>query len=113
MPVIMGSVEMDDLAKKLARMRYRRAIGYTRSLDLKRRLDIFRVAVGQNEWHTRFTLPTKGLRITLVERHQEYGEPNSLGYRKSRFKYIEARVEGIPDPVRERMLEKGVNIAEA
>ncbi len=112
MPVIMGSVEMNDLAQKLAKMRFRRAIGHIRSLDLKRRMDMFRVVIGANEWHTRYTLPTKGLRITLVERRQEHGEPNFQGYRKTRFKYIEARVEAIPENVRERMLEKGVNVAE-
>lgn len=95
MPVMMGTFEMEQLAGKLAKMRFRRAQGHIRSLDKKCKLDIFRVAVGP-EWHTRYTLPNKNIRITLVERHEWYGEPLSNGLRKARFKYVEARVESIP-----------------
>lgn len=113
MPVLMGQVEMDDLARKLAKMRRWRAKAYIRSLDKKGRLDMFRVVVGANEWHTRYTLPTKGIRVTLVEKREEYGTPNSLGYRKTRFKYVEARVEPLPDYLRERIDEQqeGIEVA--
>ena len=66
MPVLMGNVEINDLAQRLAKMRFNRAKAYVRSLDKKGHLDIFRVVVGSNEWHTRYTLPTRNLRITLV-----------------------------------------------
>lgn len=95
MPIVMGTFEMEQLAAKLAKMRFRRAQAHIRHLDKKCKLDIFRVAVGP-EWHTRYTLPTKNLRVTLVERHEWYGEPTDRGLRKARFKYLEARVEPIP-----------------
>ncbi|MCC6974574.1 MAG: hypothetical protein IT322_11250 [Anaerolineae bacterium] len=111
MPVILGQVEMDDLAKKLAKMRFNRAKAHVRSLDKKGKLDIFRVVVGANQWHTKYTLPTMGLQIILVERREETGSPNHLGFRRTRFRYVEARVEPIPDKVRERLIEKADDAA--
>lgn len=105
MPVIVGEVEMRDLAQKLIKMRFARAKGYIRSLDKKRRLDFFRISVGAQEIQTRFTLPTLGLRITLVERHELTGAPNYLGLRRTRFRYEEARVEPLPESLRERPMQ--------
>ncbi|MCC7450529.1 MAG: hypothetical protein IT324_24130 [Anaerolineae bacterium] len=96
MPIVMSVVEMNDLAQKLAKMSFNRAKGYIRGLDKRANLDMFRVAVGVGEWHTRFSLPTKGLWITLIEQHEEYGQPDNWGHRRVRFKYIEARVEPLP-----------------
>lgn len=95
MPIIMGQYEIDELAKRLAKMRFNRAKWHIRNLDPKCRLDIFRVAVG-NEWHTRYTLPTRSLRITLVER-REVRAVTKRGLEKTRFRYVEARVEPIPE----------------
>ena len=95
----MPTMSIDDmkaLAEKLAKMRFNRAKGYIRGLDKHGRLELFRVAVGTNEWHTRFALPTRDLLITLVETKEEYGAPNEMGYRNTRFKYLEARVEALP-----------------
>ncbi|PJF37071.1 MAG: hypothetical protein CUN49_02215 [Candidatus Thermofonsia Clade 1 bacterium] len=103
MPVIMGQYEIEALAKRLAKMRFNRAKWYIRNLDPKCRLDIFRVAVG-NEWHTRFTLPTLNLRITLVEKHETQGE-HKRGL-KARFRYVEARVEPIPEALRPKPREE-------
>ncbi len=96
MPIVMSVVEMNDLAKKLAKMSYNRAKGYIRGLDKHANLDMFRVSVGSGEWHTRFSLPTKGLWITLIEKHEEHGRPDDQGHHKMRFKYLEARVEPLP-----------------
>jgi len=101
MPIVMSVVEMNDLAQKLARMKYNRAKGYIRGLDKHANLDMFRVSVGADEWHTRFSLPTKGLWITLIEQHEEYDQPDNWGHRRVRFKYIEARVEPMPAFARE------------
>lgn len=106
MPVVFGQVEMDDLAKKLAKMRFNRAKAHIRSLDKKGKLNIFRVSVGGNQWHTKYTLPTLNLQITLVERREETGSANHLGFRRTKFRYIEAHVEAIPDKVRERLDEE-------
>jgi hypothetical protein len=97
MPVLISTAEMNDLAQKIAKMRYNRAKGYVRGLDKLSRLDLFRVAVGTGEWHTRYALPTRGLWVTLVERKEDVGLPDAHGYRRTRFKFIEARVETLPD----------------
>jgi hypothetical protein len=96
MPVLIGAVEMNDLAQKLAKMRFNRAKSYVRGLDKKCRLDIFRVVVGTDQWVTRYTLPTRGLQISLIERRVETGTPDSKGIRRTRFRFVEARVEPIP-----------------
>jgi hypothetical protein len=97
MPVLLSTAEMNDLAQKLAKMRFRRAKGYIRGMDKHSHLDMYRVAVGTDEWHTRWSLPTKGLWITLIEKKEEYGPPNGMGRRKIRFQYVQARVEPMPD----------------
>ncbi len=110
MPILYSTAEMDELAKKLAKMRFNRAKGYIRGMDKHVRLELFRVIVGSDEWITRFALPTKGLWITLVERKEEHGLPDAQGHHKMRFKYIEARVEPMPEfdfhPYNERSGER-------
>lgn len=103
MPVIMGQHEIEELARRLAKMRFNRAKWYIRNLDPKCRLDIFRVAVG-DEWHTRYTLPTLNLRITLVEKHEAVG--NAKRGIKARFRYVEARVEPIPEHLQPKPREE-------
>ena|SRR5258706_4876465 len=98
MPVRVGTAEMEDLAQKLAKMRFTWAKWYIRwRVDKQARLDMYRLAVGTDQWHTRFSCPNKGIRITLIERKETVGSPDSHGYRKTRFKFLEARVEPLPD----------------
>ncbi len=97
MPVVLSKLEMDELAQKLAKMKINRARANVRGMDPQARLDLFRVSVGSNRWITRWSLPTKGLRIMLVEQKEEYGDPDDHGYRKARFKYVEAMVEPLPE----------------
>lgn len=105
MPVLIGDVEMTDLAKKLAKMRFARAKGHIRSLDKKVHLDYFRNVIGKDQWHTRYTLPTRGLWITLIERcEQRNADLDPRGYPRTRFKYIEARVEPIPEHLRAKVV---------
>ena len=110
MPVLYSATEMEELAKKLAKMRFNRAKGHIRGMDKHVRLETFRLAVLPGEWQTRFALPTKGLWITLVERKEERGLPDDQGHHKMRFKYVEARVEPMPDfdyhPYNERSGER-------
>src|SRR5579859_7829792 len=93
----MTADQMTKLAQKLAKMRFNRAKGYVRGMDKHSNLELFRVAVAPGEWITRYALPDKDLLVTLVERKEEYGPSNDLGYRKTRFKYVEARVESLPE----------------
>ncbi len=108
MPVIMGEVEMRDLAQKLIKMRFARAKGYIRGLDKKCRLDYYRNSIGDGKYETRFTLPTLGLRITLMQRHEVTGAPNFQGLRRTRFRYEEARVDPLPESLRERPQQAAV-----
>ena len=97
MPILYSTVEMEELAKKLAKMRFNRAKGFIRGMDKHVRLEMFRLAITTGEWHTRFALPSKGLWITLIERKEERGLPDDQGHHKMRFLYLEARVEPMPD----------------
>jgi hypothetical protein len=106
MPVVVGQYEMDELAKKLAKMRFNRAKAHIRRYDPQNQLMIFRVVVGHGEFHTKYILPNRGLQVILVEKHETYGKPNHLGIPKTRFRYVEARVEGIPEKIRQRMEEE-------
>jgi hypothetical protein len=102
MPVLLGQVQMNDLAQKLAKMRFNKAKAHIRHIDKKNRLHTFRVAVGDNEWHTRYTLPSLNLMITLLEHREETGSPNHLGLRRTRFRYVRALVEPLPESMRNR-----------
>jgi len=89
--------EMNKLAQRIAKMRYNRAKGFVRGMDRKSDIELYRVAVGTGEWLTRYALPTKGLLVTLVERKEAVGPLNDQGHQQTKFKYIEARVEELPD----------------
>jgi hypothetical protein len=96
MPTKMSNDEMQRLAQKIAKMRYLRAKGYVRGLDKASILEAFRTAVGTDQWLTRYALPNKGLLITLVEQKETYGATSPMGYKPTRFKFVEARVEELP-----------------
>ncbi len=96
MPVLLSTAEMSELAQKLAKMKINKARRYIRGLDKNAKLEIFRDSVGYEQWLTRYSLPNKGLWITLVEKKEDYGAPDDRGYRKTRFKYLEAIVEPLP-----------------
>jgi hypothetical protein len=96
MPVLLSTAEMAELAQKLAKMKINRARNHIRRLDRNGKIELYRDSVGYNRWLTRYALPNKGLWITLVEEKEDYGPPSDLGYRKTRFKYLEAIVEPLP-----------------
>jgi hypothetical protein len=96
MPGTMTVDEMNKLAQKLVKMRFNRAKGYVRGMDRGSDIELYRVAVGTGEWLTRYALPNKGLLVTLVEKKEPYGPPDDHGYERTRFKYVEARVEELP-----------------
>lgn len=95
MPILISSLEMAELARKLAKMRFNRARAHVRRMDRHVNLDYFRIAVGP-EYRTRYSLPGKNLLITLVEQREDLGRPDSLGNHRVRYKYVEARVEPLP-----------------
>jgi hypothetical protein len=93
----MSTEEMEKLAQKLAKMNYAKAKGHLRGLDKHGIIELFRTAVGVDKWITRFALPTQGILVSLVEIKEDFGAPNDRGYRQSRFKYVEAIVEPMPE----------------
>jgi len=110
MPVLTSNFEMSDLAQKLAKMRYWRAKWYTYGMDKKAHYDMYRVAVNTDEYHTRLSLPTRGLRVTFIER-VDSGTPNARGLVKIRYRYVEARVEALPKPAPETFEEQYIHLA--
>lgn len=109
MPVLTSNVEMSDLAQKLARMRYWRAKWYAYGMDRKAHYDMYRVAVNTHEYHTRLSLPTRGLRVTFIER-ADSGTPNARGLVRVRFRYVEARVEALPKPAPAMLEERYIHM---
>lgn len=106
MPVVVGQVEMNDLAQKISKMKYNRARNYIRRLDKNVRLDMLRVSIG-NEILTRFALPDKGLWITLVEAPEDRGL-SERGMNRIRYNFVETRVEPIPSNVlKDKQLSAG------
>jgi hypothetical protein len=97
MPVLTGTAEMQDLAQKLVKMKFNRAKAYLRHLDRKSKIEMFRDSVGYQEIHTRFALPTKGMRVTLIEKKEYVGPVLRHGFRRSKFTFLEARVEPLED----------------
>jgi hypothetical protein len=99
MPVLMSTLEMQELAARLAKMRLWRAKWTAYGMDKQSHYDMWRVAVGSTgEYHTRLTLPNKGLRITFVERKEQKGQANDRGLVRVKYRYVEARVEPLPAP---------------
>lgn len=85
--------DQQELAQKLASMKYRRARKKIRQLDPKANLKIWRNGVGFNELHTTYELPTFNIRVTLVEKAViRQGGQNTKGIKKD-YLYTEARVE--------------------
>ncbi|MBX3062548.1 MAG: hypothetical protein KF726_06205 [Anaerolineae bacterium] len=82
-------------------MKFNRAVWNVRRMDKNVRMDSWRNSVNYNELHTRFALPNKGLWITLIEKQEAFGLPDDRGYRRQRWKYVEARVEPMPESVRQ------------
>src|SRR2546423_835751 len=96
MPVLYSTADMEEMAKKLSKMRFQRAKGYARGLDKHSRIELWRNAVEPGRWMTRLALPTLGLMVSLVEIKEDYGKPDSHGYLRSRFRYVEAHVDPLP-----------------
>ena len=84
--------ERQALAQHLASLKLNKARKEIRRLDPEATLKTYRVAVGQNEWHTMYDLPGIGLRIRLVEEPRKAPILGSYLVR-SKPVYVEARIE--------------------
>ncbi len=113
MPILPSKTEMDEIARKLAKMKINRARAKIRGMDQHTRIELLRVIVGTDQWITRYALPTKGLWITLVEQKEEIGTPDNHGYLKTRFKYVEARVEPLPEFERRDLASQTPELSES
>lgn len=86
--------ERQALVNELSKMKFNRAKGKVRSLDPKARLAFYRNAQEVGRWMTRYELPTRGARVTLVESHRDVAKDGKL---KSDFELSEVIVEPTPD----------------
>lgn len=65
------------LLNDLAQMNYKKAKGKLRRLDPKNRMALYRNVQSQNEWTTRYELPSLGVVVTLIESRENFGDdPN-------------------------------------
>jgi hypothetical protein len=89
----MNQKEREELLNQLKDMKFGRATGKVRGLDDKARLAFYRNAQGVNRLMTRYDLPTKGTRVTLVESTQKVESHNRL---KNEYDMVEVIVEPLP-----------------
>jgi hypothetical protein len=91
--VYLNQKEREALAQQLSEMKFWRAAGKVRGLDQKSRLAFFRNAQGVGRLMTRYDLPTKGARVTLVEQSQNVEKNSKL---KAQYELLEVIVEPLP-----------------
>jgi hypothetical protein len=101
MPILLSTSDLQDLATRLSKMRLWRAKWTAYGLDKSSTYDMWRVAVGTDEYHTRISLPTKGIQVTFIEKREQKGSPSDFGYVKVKYNYVEARVAMLPKPTPE------------
>jgi len=104
----MNDAERAQLAQRLSAMSFKDARKEIRRLDPEADLVFWRNSVW-DEIHTLWLLPNAGLSITLVEKvirnqakHGIGGGPSGFKAEKADFRYVEARVEPLERPVKER-----------
>lgn len=85
--------QRQSLLDELAKMKFNKAKGKVRGLDPKSRLVFYRNSQGVGRWMTRYELPTLGVRVTLVESHEDAAHEGKL---KSEFELSEVVVEALP-----------------
>ena len=100
---------MQDLAAKLAKKRLWRAKWTAYGMDKQSHYDMWRVSVSPTEYHTRLSLPNKGLRITFVEKREERGITDK-GFIKVRFRFTECRVEALPPAPQPQLGEEYIRV---
>ena len=86
--------ERTELAEQLAGMKFKKAQGKVRGLDHNGRLAYFRNQQTPTRLLTRYTLPTLGVVITLVEEHSSKTNAAKIF---SEFALEEVIVEPTPD----------------
>lgn len=106
--IAMNEAERAQLAQRLSAMSLKDARKEIRRLDPDADMVFWRNSVW-DEVHTLWLLPNAGLSITLVEKANRNrgnraigGGPNGLKAEKVDYRYVEARVEPLKRPVRER-----------
>ncbi len=85
--------QRQSLLDELVKMKFNKAKGKVRGLDPKNRLVFYRNSQGVGRWMTRYELPTLGVRVTLVESHEDEQHEGKL---KSEFELSEVIIEPLP-----------------
>lgn len=71
--------ERDELLDSIKDLKFNRIKAKLRRMDDKNRLIYYRNVQETNRWLTAYELPTKGVKVTLVE-NREVGRKNNLEY---------------------------------
>ncbi|MCI0708872.1 MAG: hypothetical protein L0154_01805 [Chloroflexi bacterium] len=86
----MTAQDRQKLAEKLAGMSYKKARKEVRRLDDNADLRLWRVSVGDDEWHTTYVLPNLEVKVVLVEKAAFEDQGAKV---KVDWFYTEARVD--------------------
>lgn len=89
----LNTQEREELLQELSKLNYMQAKRKIRNMDQKARLGVFRNVQGVNRWLTRYTLPSLGTKVTLVESHSLGGDAR---VKESDYELVEVIVEALP-----------------
>ncbi|MDX2161835.1 MAG: hypothetical protein SF162_10965 [bacterium] len=91
---VLNAQERAQLAQELANVSFNRASGKLRRLDPQNRLAFFRNSQSPTTLHTCYELPSKGVRVTLIEEMTEKADKQP-GRFKPEFKLTQVAVEAL------------------
>lgn len=87
--------EREKLRDELKQMRFNQAKGRVRGMDTRPRLVYLRNVQNVNQWATRYELPSKGVRVTLIEEFDMLEQKS--GKLRADYDLIDVTVEPTPD----------------
>lgn len=93
----LNSDERDQLAQDLVNVNFNRARGRLRRMDSQVRLGVYRNVQNVGEWMTTYHLPSRGVRVTLIETLGYQDDRKRAGRQRSDFELTKVIVEPTPD----------------
>lgn len=93
----LNTEERDDLLQELINTNYNRARGKLRRMDSRVRLVTYRNVQTVGEWVTKYDLPGRGVKVTLIETLGYTDDKSREGRQRSDFELTKVVVEPTPD----------------
>lgn len=90
----LNTQEREELLQELSKLNYMQAKRKIRNMDPKSRLGVYRNVQDVNCWVTRYTLPSLGTKVTLIESHHLEGDAR---VKESDYDLTEVIVEPTPE----------------